>query len=127
MLAASLTLAFRPGKLAGRVYLAGVATSGAAALVTGASPSLGAAIAFQGAAGVGNGIENVASTTLIQRHVPPEMLGRVFGMLGTAAYGGQGDRRALGGFYLDATSPRTVLFTSGAGALAALCARDRSR
>ncbi len=120
MLAASLTLAFRPRSSPGRVYLAGVTTSGVGALITGASPSLGAAIAFQGAAGVGNGIENVASTTLTQRHVPPEMLGRVFGMLGTAAYAGQAIASLLGGFYLDATSPRTVLITSGVGALASL-------
>ena len=120
MLAASLTLAFRPGRSPARVYLAGLTTSGVGALVTGASPSLGAAIAFQGAAGVGNGIENVASTTLTQRHVPPEMLGRVFGMLATAAYAGQAIASLLGGLYLDATSPRTVIITSGVGALAAL-------
>jgi MFS family permease len=120
MLAASLTLAFRPGTSPARVYLAGLATSGVGALVTGASPNLGSAIAFQGGAGVGNGIENVASTTLTQRHVPPEMLGRVFGMLATAAYAGQAVASLLGGFYLDLTSPRTVLITSGVGGLAAL-------
>jgi MFS family permease len=120
MLTASLTLAFRPGSSPSRVYLTGVTTSGVGALVTGASPSLGAAIAFQGAAGVGNGIENVASTTLTQRHVPPEMLGRVFGMLATAAYGGQAIASFLGGFYLDLTSPRTVMVTAGVGALLAL-------
>jgi MFS family permease len=120
MLAASLALAFRPGSSPGRVYLAGLTTSGAGALVTGVSPNLGAAIAFQGAAGIGNGIENVASTTLTQRHVPPEMLGRVFGMLATAAYAGQAIASLLGGFYLDLTSPRTVMITSGIGTIVAL-------
>ena len=56
----------------------------------GAAPGIGAAVAFQGAAGVGNGLENVASNTLIQRHVAPAMLGRVFGLVGTAAYAGSG-------------------------------------
>ncbi len=119
MLAASLSLAFRPGRSPAGVYLAGLATSGAGGIATGLSPGIGAAIAFQGGAGVGNGLENVASNTLIQRHVPPEMLGRVFGLVGTAAYAGQGVAALLGGVYLDLTSPRTVLITGGVGGLIA--------
>ncbi len=117
MLAASLTLAFRPGRSAAHVYIAGIVTSGLGALVTGVAPNIGTAVAFNGAAGVGNGIDNIASTTLTQRHVPPEMLGRVFGTLGTAAYAGQAVASPLGGVFLDLTSPRTVIIASGVGAL----------
>jgi MFS family permease len=120
MLGASLALAFRPGRSPAGVYLGGLATSGAGAIATGLAPGVGAAIAFQAGAGVGNGLENVASNTLIQRHVPPPMLGRVFGLVGTAAYAGQGLAALAGGVYLDLTSPRTVLVTGGLGGLAAL-------
>ena len=119
MLAGSLFLAFRPGRSPAATYLGGIATGGAAAIATGLAPSLGAAVAFQGIAGAGNGLENVANNTLIQRHVPPAMLGRVFGVLGSAAFAGQGIAALIGGFYLDATSPRTVLITGGVGGLAA--------
>ena len=120
MLAASLTLAFRPGRSPAAVYLTGLATSGAGAIATGLAPAVGAAIAFEGAAGIGNGLENVADNTLIQRHVPRPMLGRVFGLVGSAAYAGQGLAALVGGVYLDLTSPRAVLVTGGLGGLGAL-------
>ncbi len=120
MLAASLALAFRPGRSPAGVYLTGLAVSGAGGIATGAAPGIGAAVAFQGGAGIGNGLENVASNTLIQRHVAPAMLGRVFGLVGTAAYAGSGIAALIGGLYLDATSPRVVLITGGAGGLLAL-------
>ena len=119
MLGASLYLAFRPGRAAGPIYLAGVATGGVGAIATGLAPSLGAVVAFYGTAGVGNGLDNVASNTLIQRHVPREMLGRVFGLVASAAYGGGAIAALVGGFYLDATSARTVFITGGIGALIA--------
>ena len=119
MLAASVYLAFRPGRSPATGFLAGVATGGLGAIATGFSPAIGAAIVFQAVCGVGNGIDNVASNTLIQGHVPAPMLGRVFGLIGSAAYAGQGIAALLGGFYLDATSARTVFITGGIGGLAA--------
>jgi MFS family permease len=120
MLAASVALAFRPGRSAAAVYLAGLAASGVGSIATGLAPAVAAAVALQGAAGIGNGLDNVGSNTLIQRHVPEAMLGRMFGLVGTAAYAGSGAAALLGGFYLDLTSPRTVFVTGGIGALAAL-------
>jgi predicted MFS family arabinose efflux permease len=120
MLAASLALAFRPGRSPASIYLGGLAVSGAGAIATGAAPALGPAVVFYGGTGVGNGMENIASNTLIQRHVSAAMLGRVFALVSTAAYAGSGVAALLGGFYLDATSPRTVLITGGLGGLAAL-------
>jgi MFS family permease len=120
MLAGSLALALRPGRSPSAVYLSGLAISGGGAIATGLSPAVGAAIALQGAAGVGNGLENVANNTLIQRHVPARMLGRVFGLAGSAAYAGQGIAALLGGFYVDLTSPRTAFITGGIGGLGAL-------
>jgi MFS family permease len=119
MLAASLYLAFRPTRAPGRTYLAGVAAGGVGAIGAGLSPGLGGVIAFNGGAGAGNGMENVANNTLIQRHIPRAMLGRVFGVIGSAAYAGQGISALAGGLFLDATSPRTVFIAGGIGALIA--------
>jgi MFS family permease len=120
MLAASVALAFRPGRSAAAVYLGGFAASGVGSIATGFAPAVAAAVLLQAGSGVGNGLENVGSNTLVQRHVPEAMLGRIFGLVGTAAYAGSGAAALLGGLYLDLTSPRTVFITGGIGALAAL-------
>ena len=56
--------------------------------------------------------------TLIQQAVPREMLGRVFGLVATAAFGGSTLAYAAGGPLLDLTSPRSVFLMAGAGILA---------
>lgn len=62
---------------------------------------------------------DLAANTLLQRVVPPAMLGRVFGNL----YGGIGVAAALsyllGSVLLDLTSARVTLVVAGAGGLAA--------
>jgi MFS family permease len=60
----------------------------AGTLATGLAPNGLAAGAMQALAGVGNGAENIAAATLIQQAVPGDMLGRVFGLFGTAAFTG---------------------------------------
>ena len=78
---------------------------------------MGFVIPFQVLAGAGNGVDNVASETLIQQRVPGPMLGRVFGLTGTAANAGASAAALLGGTLLDLTSPRTVLVIGGVGGL----------
>ena len=68
-------------------------------------------------AGAGNGLENIAADTLIQRGVPREMLGRVFGLVTTAGMAGSSIAYATGGFVLDLTSPRVVFLIGGIGTL----------
>jgi MFS family permease len=62
---------------------------------------------------------DVAATTLVQRTVPAELQGRVFGSL----YGGIGVAAALsyllGGLLLDRTSPRVAFVAAGAAGLLA--------
>ena len=67
--------------------------------------------------GAGNGIEIVASETIFQRHVPRHLLGRVYGLTSTAVAIGAGIAMALGGFLVDATSPRVAFVVAGAGGL----------
>ncbi len=80
-------------------------------------PQIWLAAMAQTIGGAGNGADNVASDTLIQRSVPREMLGRVFGVTSTAAFVGGGIAYAAGGPLLDATSPRFVFLVAGAGVL----------
>ena len=87
-----------------------------AALITGVAPVLAIAFMGQFIAGVGNGVENVATDTLIQRSVPLSMLGRTFGAMMTAYVVAEGLAYVAGGLLLDATNARTVFIVSGIGA-----------
>jgi MFS family permease len=86
-------------------------------LATGLAPGIGLVALAQLASGSGNGIEIVASETIFQQHVPRHLLGRVYGLTATAAAVGSGIAMALGGFLVDATSPRVALIVAGAGGL----------
>jgi MFS family permease len=104
------------------LLLAGFAVSSAGNLLTGLAWAVGAAFAMQALRGLGIAAMDVASGTMLQREVPPEMRGRVFGNL----YGAVGAAAALsyvaGGLLLDATDARTTLLVAGAGGLAATVA-----
>lgn len=97
------------------LLLAGFAVSSLGNLLTGLVWAVSAAFAMQAVRGVGLAAMDVASNTLVQRLVPPGMLGRVFGNL----YGAIGVAAALsyigGGLLLDATSAPVTLVIAGAG------------
>jgi MFS family permease len=99
------------------LYLLALIFSSGGALLTGLGPGIVAVAAAQLVAGSGNGMEIVASDTIFQRHVPRHLLGRVYGLSTSAAAIGSGVAMALGGFLVDATSPRTALVVAGAGGL----------
>ena len=101
------------------LLLLGFAVSSVGNLLTGLAWAVAAAVALQAVRGLGLAAMDVASNTLLQRLVPAEMLGRVFGNL----YGAIGVAAALsyvgGGLLLDATSaPVTFILVGGAGTLA---------
>jgi MFS family permease len=121
MLAASVVLSWmrsvpRPAPLLLSAWL----LSGVSALATGLAPNPGLAAGAQSVGGLGNGIQNVASSTLIQQLVPREMLGRVFGLFGTAASAGSAVAYILAGVLLGLTSPRVTFVVGGLGGLATL-------
>jgi len=91
--------------------------TGASSLLTGLAPNAAAAGAAQALGGIGNGAENVAADTFVQRMVPAPMLGRLFGLVGTAAFLGSSLAYLLAGVLLDLTSPRTTFIVGGCGAL----------
>ena len=101
------------------LLLAGFAVSSTGNLLTGLAWAVAAAFALQAVRGLGIAAMDVAATTLIQRIVPPQLLGRVFGSL----YGGIGVAAALaylfGGLLLDRTTPRVAFVAAGAAGLLA--------
>jgi MFS family permease len=101
------------------LLLAGFAVSSAGNLLTGLAWAVAAAFALQAVRGLGIAAMDVAATTLIQRIVPPQLLGRVFGSL----YGGIGVAAALayllGGVLLDRTTPRVAFVAAGTAGLLA--------
>jgi MFS family permease len=101
------------------LLLGGFAVSSAGNLLTGLAWAVAAAFGVQAVRGLGIAALDVAATTLVQRTVPPRLLGRVFGTL----YGGIGVAAAfaylLGGLLLDRTNPRVAFVSAGAAGLLA--------
>jgi MFS family permease len=101
------------------LLLAGFAVSSAGNLLTGLAWAVAAAFAVQAVRGLGIAAMDVAATTLVQRTVPADLQGRVFGSL----YGGIGVAAALayllGGLLLDRTTPRVAFVVAGAAGLLA--------
>jgi hypothetical protein len=101
------------------LILAGYAISSLGNLLTGLSFAILAALAFQVVRGLGIAAMDVGHNTLIQRLVPADMLGRVFGNVYGAVGAAAGLSYVFGGLLLDATSPRVTLIVAGCGGLTA--------
>jgi MFS family permease len=121
MLLGSLGLTWKgTAAAAGAVFLLGWIASGVGAVLTGLAPVIAVVAVGQAVAGVGNAIEVVAMDTLVQQAAPREMLGRVFGLVGTAAPAGHALAFAAGGFLVDSFGPKTVFLIAGFGVLLVL-------
>lgn len=103
------------------LFVASFGLSGLGLALTGLAPVLALAIGLQALAGIGNGLGNVAESTLLQQVVPGHLLGRVYGVVSTAAFAGVGIASPAGGVLLDLTSPRVVFLVAGIGMIA-VCA-----
>jgi MFS family permease len=104
------------------LLLLGFAVSSAGNLLSGLAWAVAAAFVMQATRGVGISAMDVATNTLLQRQVPPAMLGRVFGNLYGAIGIAAGLSYVLGGLLLDLTSPRLTFIVAGAGGLLATLA-----
>ncbi len=105
------------GWAAPRLYLLACSLSSTASVGSGLAPSLAVLAPIEAIAGSGNGIEIVASETLIQQRVPRGLIGRVYGFTSSLTSLGIGIAMAGGGLLVDATSPRATFLIAGAGAL----------
>ena len=95
-----------------------VVATGAGTLVTGLAPMLAVVVAAQAVAGAGNAVENIGYDTAVQDTVPRALLGRVFGILGTAAQLGASLATAAGGVLVAFAGPRAVFVGSGVATFA---------
>jgi len=121
MIAGSLGLSWKgTAAAAGTVFLLGWVAGGIGAVLTGIAPLMALVAVGQAIAGVGNAVEVVAMDTLVQQAVPREMLGRIFGLVGTAAPAGHALAFAGGGFLVELISPRIVFLIAGLGVLLVL-------
>lgn len=121
MLAASLGLGVvRRAPRPARLLLGGLVVGSVGATATALAPVLGLAAAGQVIAGAGNGIDNIALASLVQLVVPTALLGRVWGVVGSAAQAGSGVAYAAGGPLVALTSPQTAFLVGGLGSLLAL-------
>jgi MFS family permease len=121
MLTASLGLVRLRRQLgSGRLLLTGGAATVTGSLLTACAPGLAFAAGAQAVAGSGNGLEEVATTTFVQQIVPPQLLGRVFGALATAAQLGIGVAYLAAAPLVAAAGPRVAFVVAGVGAMAGL-------
>ena len=113
------SLALLRGRAGGAAaaFSLGLFLSGAGGLLTGLAPVLGLAATAQAVAGSGNGLEVVATDTLVQRSVPRSHRGRVFGVVSAATLLGGAIARGLGGVLLDLTSAWATFVIGGVGVL----------
>lgn len=118
MLVASVALSLVPGQR--WVLAGGFGFVVAGFLGTAVAPALWAVVVAQVVGGMGNGMENVATDTLVQRLAPRAMLGRVFGAVATAAQLGVAVAAAIGGPLVALVGPRWTFGIAGAGCLVAL-------
>jgi MFS family permease len=123
MLAGFLLLARAAPRLALPVLIvAGYAVSSLGNLLTGLSFAIVAALGFQVVRGLGIAAMDVGHNTFIQRTVPAEMLGRVFGNVYGAVGAAAGLSYVFGGLLLDATNARVTLIVAGTGGLVSAAA-----
>jgi MFS family permease len=101
------------------LIVAGYAVSSLGNLLTGLSFAIVAALGFQVIRGLGLAAMDTGHNTLIQRNVPPAMLGRVFSNVYGAVGAAAGLSYLLGGLLLDATNARVTLVVAGTGGLLA--------
>jgi MFS family permease len=114
MLAASgLLVLGRPPAVA--LLVGGLALFATGSVATALLPVLPAVIAAQALAGMGNGVENVATDTLVQRLTPRRMLGRAFGAVATAAQLGSAVAYVAAGPLISAVGPRGAFLVAGVG------------
>ena len=102
------------------ILYAALLVLGAGTLLTGVSYAVTLAVAGQALAGAGAGWHNVAADTLVQRHVPSDRLGTVFGTIYLFPYAAEILAYVGGAALLGAVGGRGLLIISGLGVIATL-------
>lgn len=101
------------------LYFTGIFVWAVALVATGLSPTFAIALGALTIAGVANGVDNVATDTILQKQVPDALLGRVFSVRFMGYSVAEAVAYPAGGLIVDAVGPRTTyLFAGSATAVA---------
>jgi MFS family permease len=119
MVAVSSLLVVRRGS-AVALMIGGLLLGVTGTVATALLPTVLAVAAAQVLAGAGNGAENVATDTLVQRLTPRHLLGRVFGAVATAAQLGSAVAYVAAAPLVGALGPRGAFLVAGVGCGCAL-------
>lgn len=100
-------------------YFMGIFVAALALVATSLSPTFVLALAALTVAGISNGIDNVATDTILQKRVPDAFLGRVFSVRFLTYSAGEAIAYPVGGLVVDAVGPRSTYLLSGLATAAA--------
>jgi MFS family permease len=101
------------------LYFLSIFATALAFVGVGLAPTFVFALAAIAIAGTANGVDNVATDTLLQERVPDAFLGRVFAARFMTFSAGEALAFPLGGLLVDAVGPRPTYLFSGAATAAA--------
>jgi len=101
------------------LYFVSIFATALAFVGVGLSPTFALALGAIAVAGAANGVDNVATDTILQRRVPDAFLGRVFAARFLTFSAGEAFAYPIGGLVVDAAGPRSTYFLAGAATAAA--------
>lgn len=100
------------------LYFLGIFATALALAGTGLAPSFALALSLLAVAGVANGIDNVATDTILQEQVPDALLGRVFSVRFLGYSAGEALAYPMGGLIVDTFGPQSTYLLAGAATAA---------
>jgi MFS family permease len=101
------------------LYFVSIFATALAFAGVGLSPTFALALGAIAVAGTANGVENVATDTVLQRRVPDAFLGRVFAARFLTFSAGEAFAYPIGGLVVDVLGPRSTYLLAGAATAAA--------
>ena len=101
------------------LYFLSIFATAIAFVGVGLSPTFVLALGAIAVAGVANGVDNVATDTVLQKRVPDAFMGRVFAARFMTFSAGEALAYPLGGLLMDTTGPRPTYLLAGAATAAA--------
>lgn len=96
------------------LYFLSIFATALALAGTGLAPSFALALSLLAVAGAANGIDNVATDTILQERVSDALLGRVFSIRFLTYSAGEALAYPAGGLIVDAVGPRSTYLLAGA-------------
>jgi MFS family permease len=101
------------------LYFVSIFATALAFVGVGLSPTFAFALGAIAVAGTANGVENVATDTVLQKRVPDAFLGRVFAARFLTFSAGEAFAYPIGGLMVDALGPRSTYLVTGTATAAA--------